>query len=250
MAMASKPNLLKTTRLCLQPFRTEDAQTLATILTNEEIAQTYMIPVFTCWEDALLLAERFRRLSAEENRVIYGIYRDETLIGFANEVSREGSAMEVGYVIHPDYKNRGYATEALWALIMGVFSMGFDTVRAGAFVENKASLRVMEKCGMIPTGETEEIDYRGRRYLCVYRAVSLGDVIQEIREMEALFDRLRQGQTEQLRQLTDYYEGGRWLRHYMLDEAGLLPKDLKRGVLSEDGVYHLLTDLEKEQACC
>ena len=40
------------------------------------------------------------------------------------------------------------------------------------------------------------------------------------------------------------------MRHYMLDEAGLLPKDLKRGVLSEDGVYHLLADLEKEQACC
>ena len=46
-----------------------------------------------------------------------------------------------------------------------------------------------------------------------------------------------------LQRLIAYYDGGAWLRDYALDEAGLLPADLKRGVLSEDGVYNLLARL-------
>lgn len=48
-----------------------------------------------------------------------------------------------------------------------------------------------------------------------------------------------------VRTLLRYYEGGQWLADYALDEAGLLPADLKRGVLSEDGVYNFLIDWEK-----
>ena len=47
-----------------------------------------------------------------------------------------------------------------------------------------------------------------------------------------------------LRELTAYYEGGMWLEDYERDERGELPWDLKRGVLSEDGVYHLLLRLQ------
>ena len=44
--------------------------------------------------------------------------------------------------------------------------------------------------------------------------------------------------------LTQYMESGRWLKDYQLDEKGELPKDLKRGILSEDGLYNLLCDIE------
>ena len=50
---------------------------------------------------------------------------------------------------------------------------------------------------------------------------------------------------EMLRLLRRYYEGGQWLRDYELDEQGLLPRDLKRGVLSQDGVYDFLERMEK-----
>ena len=46
--------------------------------------------------------------------------------------------------------------------------------------------------------------------------------------------------------LLAYYEGGVWLKDYEADEKGLLPKDLKRGVLSEDGVYNLIAELDTE----
>ena len=50
---------------------------------------------------------------------------------------------------------------------------------------------------------------------------------------------------EQLRILMRYYDGGQWLRDYELDEQGLIPKDLKRGVLSQDGLYNLLCAIKQ-----
>ena len=46
-------------------------------------------------------------------------------------------------------------------------------------------------------------------------------------------------------ELTSYYESGQWLKDFESDERGELPKDLKRGVLSEDGVYNLLSEFKE-----
>ena len=45
-----------------------------------------------------------------------------------------------------------------------------------------------------------------------------------------------------LKKLSDYYGSTLWMKDFEDDEAGKLPKELKRGVLSEDAVYDLLTD--------
>ena len=43
-----------------------------------------------------------------------------------------------------------------------------------------------------------------------------------------------------IRELEQYYSGGQWQKDYADDEADKLPKDLKRGVLSEDALYDFL----------
>ena len=45
-----------------------------------------------------------------------------------------------------------------------------------------------------------------------------------------------------IRQLTEYYESQQWMDDFNADSEGLLPQDLKRGVLSEDGLWNLLDD--------
>ena len=45
-----------------------------------------------------------------------------------------------------------------------------------------------------------------------------------------------------LRKLAEYYSGEDWRNDFEDDSAGILPSELKRGVLSEDGVYNLLID--------
>ena len=73
---------------------------------------------------------------------------------------------------------------------------------------------------------------------------NLEEAIRRIQRMEEIFDALQADPDHpSLGELVRYYEGGQWLRDYELDEQGLLPNDLKRGVLSQDGVYNLLENL-------
>lgn len=79
------------------------------------------------------------------------------------------------------------------------------------------------------------------------------ETIERIRVMEQYFDllqeiaisdlnALREGgsSAQKLKILAQYYESGQWLRDYELDEQGLLPQNLKRGVLSQDALYAFL----------
>lgn len=67
--------------------------------------------------------------------------------------------------------------------------------------------------------------------------------LRRVAHMEAVFDRLREAPDPALlEELRRYYEGGQWLLDYQADERGELPRDLKRGVLSQDGVWNLLAE--------
>ena len=65
--------------------------------------------------------------------------------------------------------------------------------------------------------------------------------IARIRKMERRLDRALAAQ-EAIATLDKYYGSDLWRKDFEDDEAGLLPADLKRGVLSEDGIWNLLTD--------
>jgi hypothetical protein len=71
--------------------------------------------------------------------------------------------------------------------------------------------------------------------------------------MEQRFDKalaaIKEGATDSLKavkddiaELSKYYGSELWKKDYAADEAGNLPPDLKRGVLSEDGIWNLLAD--------
>ena len=86
--------------------------------------------------------------------------------------------------------------------------------------------------------------------------------IDRITRMETLFDksqevvnRLSQALEDfaalqaDLDELEAYYTSPQWRKDFEADEAGKLPEDLKRGVLSEDGLWNLLEEYRqlKEQ---
>ena len=47
--------------------------------------------------------------------------------------------------------------------------------------------------------------------------------------------------------LSAYYASNDWKQDFADDEAGRLPKNLKRGVLSEDGIWNLLEEYRELQ---
>ena len=50
---------------------------------------------------------------------------------------------------------------------------------------------------------------------------------------------------EAIAALKGYYGSDQWRQDFADDEAGLLPDGLKRGVLSEDGIWDLLNDVNE-----
>ena len=59
--------------------------------------------------------------------------------------------------------------------------------------------------------------------------------------LSAALDRYEEVQ-EDISALEAYYDSETWKQDYADDEAGKLPAGLRRGVLSEDGIWNLLTD--------
>jgi len=159
---------IKTQRLELRAIREIDRDNLIAIFTDDTVKQTYMVPDLESREASDRLFERISKLSERDDRYVYGIFYRDVLIGLVNDVEISEGTIELGYALHPNYYNRGFATEALSAVISYLFEIGFEKVIAGAFEENLASQRVMQKCGMHPISKTDQIDYRGKTHLCIY----------------------------------------------------------------------------------
>jgi RimJ/RimL family protein N-acetyltransferase len=61
----------------------------------------------------------------------------------------EPGVMKIGYTVDPAFQGRGYATEAVAALVRYLFDgLGVEIVRMYADADNIASIRVAEKVGM------------------------------------------------------------------------------------------------------
>ena len=69
----------------------------------------------------------------------------------------------------------------------------------------------------------------------------LNSATAAVKRLRAALDKWEVTQ-EAIAALDEYYGSDLWRQDYADDEAGLLPADLKRGVLSEDGIWNLLTD--------
>ena len=73
---------------------------------------------------------------------------------------------EVWYKMHPNFWRNGYATEALSKLInFGFSDLKLHRIEAGCATENLASIRVLEKVGMIREGKKRKILPIRRRWV-------------------------------------------------------------------------------------
>lgn len=81
--------------------------------------------------------------------------------------------------------------------------------------------------------------------------------IKRIQEMEAAFDRASAALSRLKAAMEEYtqvqadveklngYYADQWKADYQADEAGKLPSSLKRGVLSEDGLWNFLEENDR-----
>ena len=166
--METKTQNIITKRLLLRSYRDEDQEDLIDIVKDPKVYQTYMLPDLHSKEEENLLFTKLKNLTLSDKHYTYGIFLNNQAIGFINDVSIDDDEIEVGYFLSSKEWNKGYATEALEALIKELFRVGFKKVIAGHFEGNTASGKVMQKCGMTLIDKKDIIVYRNKSHNCVY----------------------------------------------------------------------------------
>jgi RimJ/RimL family protein N-acetyltransferase len=144
--------VLETKRLTLRAPCLEDAKAVAALANDRRIAEnTARIPHPYKMTDAESFIAGANKADGEVVFLITA--RDGTIMGACGAVPVDGQPAELGYWLGAAYWGKGYATEALHAVIDFAFSE-FDhaALQAGARVTNPASRRVLEKCGFQWTG--------------------------------------------------------------------------------------------------
>lgn len=159
---------IQTKRLELKALREKDHDRMIYLLTCQDIKKTYMLPDFESKKEVSTFFRKIKEISLDDCLYFVGIFFHDQVIGFMNEVERKDRCIELGYVIDPVFQNKGFASEALNGMIHKMFDLGFKEVVCGAFDDNDASIRVMEKCGMVKMNRFDEIEYQGKFHHCVY----------------------------------------------------------------------------------
>jgi RimJ/RimL family protein N-acetyltransferase len=146
---------LRTGRLDLRPHLESDLEVFHTIRSDPEVARYLYEDPLTLDQSREKLAARLgmRRLSAEKDwlpaviveRASGAIVGDVGL----NWCSVDHRTGEIGFILHPAYQGRGYATEAARMMIdWGFRDFGLHRIIGRTEARNAASARVLEKLGM------------------------------------------------------------------------------------------------------
>ena len=143
--------VLETKRLALRAPRLGDAKLVAALANDRRIAEnTARIP----HPYGIADAESFIAGASKAGEAAFLItLRDKTVVGACGIMFHYDDMPELGYWLGVPYWNKGYATEALHALIDYAFTdLNHESLQAGSRVTNPASRRVLEKCGFQWTG--------------------------------------------------------------------------------------------------
>jgi RimJ/RimL family protein N-acetyltransferase len=144
--------VLETKRLILRAPRRGDVKAIAALANDRRIAEnTARIPHPYGIADA---KEWLAAANKTDGEIVFLItLADETVAGACGIGKLDDDSPEIGYWLGVPHWGKGYATEALRALIDHAFGeLDYEALQAGARVTNPASRRVLEKCGFQWTG--------------------------------------------------------------------------------------------------
>ncbi len=147
---------LTTARLTIRNFRQDDWKAL------QRIVIAYQSSVFAAFDREWptsddMLQEIAQWFSTGESMFAVSLAERDMVIGFVT-LDRTGRKdiveYSLGYVFDSDFHGQGYATEACGAAIAHAFiELDAENIVTGTAADNAPSLRLLERIGMIKTGE-------------------------------------------------------------------------------------------------
>ncbi|MEV0157163.1 GNAT family N-acetyltransferase [Micromonospora sp. NPDC050686] len=145
---------IHTERLELRPVRDEDI---------DRILEYRNLPEVTRWllrtdVDPVSFRAAWRRAAENPDDHSVAVLLDSVVIGTVSLDVLDGMGQpgmpsrteaQLGYIFDPAYGGKGYATEAVTAMVAYSFDqLGVRRITAGCFADNLPSVRILEKVGM------------------------------------------------------------------------------------------------------
>ncbi len=141
---------IETERLTITEFTMDMAEAVHLQSLDEDNRRFVPDEVFETVEDAAETVEFLMGCyTSGEGPLVYPILlKDGTYIGYVQAVPFEDGTYEIGYHIGGSFTKQGFATEAVTAFLPVIMKQLDITEIAGVcLADNKASRKVMERCG-------------------------------------------------------------------------------------------------------
>ena len=153
--------------LLLRPILQNDAERFYVLCNDQLIAHnTARVPS----PYSIQLARDFTKkasMRSDDGEYVFAVCRYDEVIGCAaimpDDNPTNSAYWEIGYWVGADYRRKGVATRAVYAISTFAFEqLKAELVTADFFVDNPASGRVLKRCGFKPTGECRSLFSVGR----------------------------------------------------------------------------------------
>ena len=157
---------IETERLILRKIKMKDAENLSDLLNDKEV-QMYLAGIPADYtvdmaKDYITneLKEKYQHKDFYDWAVV--LKSDNKMIGRISVFKQDDyrRMADLVWFVNAKYRNKGYISESVKAVINHLFVIGFERIEAFANVENKASTKVMAKVGMQYEGTLRKYDCR------------------------------------------------------------------------------------------
>jgi len=143
---------IETERLIITQFTMDMAEAVHVNSLDEDNRRFVPDEVFETVEDAVETVSFLMNVYENgDGPLVYPVLlKDGTYIGYVQAVPFDDGTWEVGYHIGINYTKRGYATEAVKAFLPVIMPrLGIRCITGICLADNKASQKVMERCGFV-----------------------------------------------------------------------------------------------------
>lgn len=151
----------------LRDYSIADADRFAVLANNENVSRylIYTFPYPYTKQDA----ERWIKTGSKANNAVTKVieYQGKLVgtVGITPQTGWKEHSAEIGYWVGEEYWGKGIATEALRAMNDLAFStLKYKKLFAPVLGPNKASMRVLEKCGYSLEGVLKQEVFKGGHY--------------------------------------------------------------------------------------
>ena len=164
--------ILTSSRLNFRKITNDDAPEIFLMRSNKEVMKFIPRPTITTIDEALahikLISDKIEENIGINWAITEKLSDNNKLIGIIGhfKIDKDNYRSEIGYMLLPEYHNKGYITEAIATMIhYGFNTLNLHSIEAIIDPENKSSEKVLQKNNFVKEAHFKENEFYNGKFL-------------------------------------------------------------------------------------